>query len=112
MARRGTKPKSPYWLRVRGVATRRKREDWDKGHEFRVENFAKGSEVLLASFRGAVVLRVRGENDESVRLKVSLIPWKDELGNRRGVTRVLYDGSISGYDLTQASMFGKEPTDE
>jgi hypothetical protein len=83
---------SPYWIRLRGTGDD---DEKDKGRRFGGHDKEKGVETLTASWDGAVVVSMRMQ-DGVTWCTVSIIPWGQKGGIKKGMTCVIYDGPIDG----------------
>lgn len=97
--------RDPFFIRVRGAGIGKERGDWDEGVRLTGPDLNKGVEVLIATEEGAVVCRVFGDADNTHTLRVSLIPWKNYLGQRKGGEAKLFDGQIYQRPRGQGRMF-------
>lgn len=100
---------TPYWVRLRGCGGP---EEWDKGRRFGGEDAEKGVEVLVASWDGAVIIRMKREGGRTVA-KISQIPW-GRPGETKGVSAEIFEGVI-GVEIrpiVQEDLFGNLAGDE
>lgn len=100
------KGRAPYWVRIRG--TGQKVGDWDKGISFNCQDEYKGTEILLATEFGSVVVRAyKDDETQLTMLAIKTIPHRDWTGQYVGNTATLYQGpfKITEPVTRQASMF-------
>jgi hypothetical protein len=91
---------APYWIRGRGcVVAGGTPNDWDAGLRWIGPDADQGVEVLVASWQGAIIVRLK-RNPEGVTLAtITEIPWGPK-GNTHGITRTHYQGPM-GRDVSE-----------